>query len=107
MADGLLNAFLNILLGKAGREELVRVNEARRAQDLEDREKKIKMMQEASDEVTANMSPARKKIVESAMSVQRNSEQRVFEGMSEEQKEAMREDALDQVFGQGGGLKGD
>ena len=62
MADGLLNAFLNILLGKAGREELVRVNEARRAQDLEDREKKIKMMQEASDEVTANMSPARKRL---------------------------------------------
>lgn len=107
MADSLLHAMLNILLGKAGREELDRVTEARRARDLEDRDENIEKMKEASDAVTAGMSPARKKIVESALSVQRNSEQRVFDGMSDEQKKAMKEDALDQVFGSGGGLKGD
>ncbi len=107
MSNSVLDAFLHILLGSAGKEELERVKQARREQELEDRDANIEKMKQASEGVTANMSPARQKMIEKAMSVQRNSEQRVFENVSEEQKQAMKEDALDQVFGAGGGLKGD
>lgn len=107
MTDTLLSAFLNVLLGKAGRDELDRVAETRRALRREDRDQKFEQMKEASENVTANMSPARKALIDSALSVQKSSEQRVFEGISDEQKDAMKEDALDQVFGGGGGLKGD
>ncbi len=107
MAGGLIDSFVTLLLGKAGREELDRVSEARSAQDVKKRDEKIKQMKAASDVVAANMSPARKALVEEALTVQRQSEQRVFEGMSEADREAMKEDALNQVFGDGGGLKGD
>lgn len=107
MSDSLLDAFLNVLLGKAGRDELDRVSKVRRELRREDRDQKMEKMKEASETVTANMSPARKALIDSALSVQRSSEQRVFEGMTDEQKDAMKEDALDQVFSGGGGLKGD
>lgn len=107
MAGGLLDSFVTLLLGKAGREELDRVSEARSAQDVKKRDEKIEKMKAASKAVAANMSPERKALVEEALTVQRQSEQRVFEGMSEADREAMKEDALNQVFGDGGGLKGD
>jgi len=100
---------LNLVMGKRGRSEFLRLKALQQAgeeqRQREIRDQNIATARAASESASANMSPNRQQLVEMAMKVQRYSEERVFEGVSAERRAAMQEDALDQVFGEGGGLK--
>jgi hypothetical protein len=100
---------LSMVLGEHGRTEYQRVKtdkqEAEQQRLRNIRDQNIETARAASENATANMSPDRQQLIEMAMKVQRYTEERVFEGVSADRRTAMREDALDQVFGEGGGLK--
>jgi hypothetical protein len=106
MAGGLSRALLTLIMGKKGHQELQRVSNARQTRQRDVRDQNIEKMRAASEVALENMSPTRQQLVEMAMKVQRYTEERVFEGVSPERREALREKALDQVFGEGGGLGG-
>ena len=98
-------------MGKKGRAELRRVKADARTKELqrrrEIREQNLDSARAASEIASQNMGPKRQQLIEQAMKVQRRSEIRMFEGMSADQRAAMQEGALDKVFGEDGGLKGD
>lgn len=106
MAGGLSHSLLTLIMGKKGHQELQRVSHARQTRRRDVRDQNIQKMRVASDAALENMSPTRQQLVEMAMKVQRYTEERVFENVSPERREAMREKALDQVFGEGGSLGG-